>query len=414
MRKLIPIIFIFVCCSNASLAQITCTQLATTNCEPGCYYTETSGCKMCDVGKYTANTGSTSCSNCNKPSVATFTSAGTSVNGCEWQITCKEGTQFISTGDSNSACQTPTSENFFFPNARTITDNGFGTTEGGKYECYTNSYRNKNYTGCICNRGYHLYNMENDDTDTTNVNLLDILDAQNRVICYANDYTITYKSSDDQNAEKETHTVEFNSTVTLKTDKPFTKTGYTLSGWKLAGTNKTYTDKQIITYEFDHDITLIAQWSGKSFQITYDMNNAPVTTCAAPKQPTSCTYGQTCSAPNIPSGCTYNGYLFNGWKCTSGCNDSNTIISPGTDINDISGGNDMTLTAQWAECPAGYYCPDISTDNECPAGSTSDDGSDQIDDCHMTGGTTQICDKNNKCFKLPAAVGNIFYHGTQQ
>ena len=407
MRKLIPIIFIFVCCSNASLAQITCTQLATTNCEPGCYYTETSGCKMCDVGKYTANTGSTSCSNCNKPSVATFTSAGTSVNGCEWQITCKEGTQFISTGDSNSACQTPTSENFFFPNARTITDKGFGTTEGGKYECYTNSYRNKNYTGCICNRGYHLYNMENDDTDTTNVNLLDILDAQNRVICYANDYTITYKSSDDQNAEKETHTVEFNSTVTLKTDKPFTKTGYTLSGWKLAGTNKTYTDKQIITYEFDHDITLIAQWSGKSFNITYQVGDAG--TKCQPANPTSCTYGKKCSALNIPNGCTYNGYLFNGWKCTSGCNDSNTIISPNTDINDISGGNDMTLTAQWPECPAGDYCPDISTDNECPAGSTSDAMSTAITQCYMVGGTTIILDAAENKFTLPGTT-KIYYH----
>ena len=65
---------------------------------------------------------------------------------------------------------------------------------------------------------------------------------------------------------------------------------------------------------------------------------------------------------------------------------------------------------------AGYY----SAENEltryaCPAGSTSAAGSTTQTDCHMTGGTTQICDGNTpaNCFTLPDNVGSIYYHGAQ-
>ena len=65
----------------------------------------------------------------------------------------------------------------------------------------------------------------------------------------------------------------------------------------------------------------------------------------------------------------------------------------------------------------GYYSVADDTDRQkCPAGSTTSTTTAASNkDCHMTGGTTQICDNDNKnCLTLPEAAGKIYYRGAQQ
>ena len=398
MRKLIPIIFIFVCCSNASLAQITCTQSATTNCESGCYYTETSGCKICDDGKYTANTGSTSCSDCNKPSVATFTSAGTFVNDCSWEITCNAGEHYVS-NTTQSGC-TQCAGDTFTANSTTITSKGYGTTQNCQ-SCGVNSTANANHTNCNCKQGYHIKGK--DETETKNNGTTE---------CVANTYTITYIANNGTGftIKRDATYDTYITTLTSDDDNKLVNHGYKLSAWENDDEKLSIPPGNSFRYNIQGNLDLTAVWAGKTFTITYDVNGAD---CSLTDQ--KCQFGYECLVKDV-NNCKYPGHVFSGWdwECESGCENSNeTIINLGDDISKLSGGENMTLKAIWDPCPAGYYCPNINTE-KCPAGSTSAAQSTAITQCYMVGGTTQICDKNNKCFTLPAAVGNIFYHGTQQ
>lgn len=134
---------------------------------------------------------------------------------------------------------------------------------------------------------------------------------------------------------------------------------------------------------------------GNTFSISYETGNAScfkMTTA-------SCTYGATNCMASYANNCTYTGYTLLGWTCDH-CTTQN-LIKPGTQLNTISNGLNIKLTAQWQQCPAGSYCSNVSQVKTCPAGSTSDAGSTSINDCYMQGGTTKICDNNNNCFTLP-------------
>ena len=134
---------------------------------------------------------------------------------------------------------------------------------------------------------------------------------------------------------------------------------------------------------------------GNTFSISYDTGQASCSKMTNSK----CTYGETnCTAPNA-SNCTYRGYTFLGWICDN-CTTQN-LIRPGTQLSTLSNGLDITLTAQWQECPIGHYCSKVSPTEKCPAGSTSAAGAQSINNCYMQGGETQICDRNNNCFTLP-------------
>ncbi len=427
MRKFITTAFLLTFCACvAHAADTDCTTLpkAACNTTPGCYWqTNSTSCAKCPVGTYNEGTlgeNATTCFSCgtwdaNSNTEWSKTSTGqTSQDACAFTAHCEAGQAFTNGNSWGWGCNACSSKNSALQGIYYYGTRESGYTINGTWgdinsaintdkdcaRCGANSTTSRDGLGCDCRPNYHIIGGTNSDT------------VANGEDCVINTYTITYRANNGTDQTTTQKNVSYNSTVTTLGDQTFSNTGHTLTGWKNDALPLDITPAGgTFQYTYTTDIELKAQWSAKSFKITYQVGDAGAT--CQPANPTSCTYGNKCSAPNIPNGCTYNGYLFNGWKCTSGCNDSDDIIDPDTDINDISGGEAMTLTAQWAECPAGYYCPDIKTKNECPAGSTSDDGSDQIDDCHMTGGTTQICDKDNKCFTLPAAVGNIFYHGTQ-
>ena len=151
--------------------------------------------------------------------------------------------------------------------------------------------------------------------------------------------------------------------------------------------------------------TLTPHWQETKFTISY-VNADP-----APDSPTECSSSSKCKAPKAAK----EGYYLDGWECTIGeQNDeqktpcTQEIVKPGDDITAISNFKNMTLTAIWEECPAGYYCP-LHANGEklpCPAGATSDgttsdlDAKTTIEDCYLLGGKTQITG-NNGTFKLP-------------
>lgn len=410
MRKFISIIFISLFCFNVALAAITRTDSATDECEAG-YYVSTAGCMACDNGTYTDTANSESCSNCNKPKNATFTTPGTSINGCSWEITCDAGTHYVS-DDTNSGCRSPAADTtYFFPNKRDITGRGWGVTEGGDYKCSTNSTPNSDYTGCICDDGYHLPNMENNDIDTTahNVNLATVLNKDNEVECIPNDYTITYNPNNNKDSKK-TRNVKFNQAIDLSEQikelyNPIpTKEGHSLSGWTY--NEDTYPADAQFRYLYTNDITLTAQWEQNPFTVTYIDNE-----CTTLSSSVECSSKNPMGCRAASPDCIPGGYLFRHWQCTEGCLDPNQTILKDGDILDISTGNDITLTAVWEQCPDGYYCDNIEIGSKCPAGSTSDAGSSTKADCYIQGGSTKICDKADQCFILPDSAGKIYYHG---
>lgn len=415
MRKLISIIFISVFCSNTLLADEQCTA---DTCKPGNYCSPTSGCTSCADGTYRSATDPIDqCIQCKiRPDGAKFNGPGTAADKCPWQITCDAGYGFDLDQKTCTACP----DDQFQPYEFQITGTGNGDdakANGGCMACGANSSPNDEHTACICKDGYHVSNSDNN----TNITYTDYT-----LSCTANKYVITYVFDTNKPEYDQTQDVYYDIEFTTLTEKDYGGkiTGKTISNWILeSDNNKSLAAGKSFQYTYTTNITLTAVWTGKTFTVTYDTDDATDSDCTPADQ--TCTYGDTnCRASYLLNTCTYNGYVFKGWKCRSGCENSNETINPGETINpdddifELSDGNDIniTLTAQWGECSAGYYCPDIKTENKCPAGSTSAAKSTAITNCYMTGDTTQICDGNTpaNCFILPKAVGNIFYRGTQQ
>ncbi|MFQ6703397.1 MAG: InlB B-repeat-containing protein [Alphaproteobacteria bacterium] len=390
MRKFISIIFISLFCSNVALAAITCTESATDECEVGCYYS-TAGCMACDNGKYTDTAGSTSCSNCHGPQSARFTSPGTSVDDCSWKMTCDAGEHYVS-DTTNSGCKSCPGDTFT-NEVKEINGKGYGTTQSCK-PCGANSTANSDHTNCNCKAGYHFTDSEGEKQPKNT-------DGKD---CEPDIYTITYESNNGEN-KTETQKATYNSPITLLGKDAFERDGYQIESWQYNADNTNYIPGTQLTYTFTSDITLTAQWKPKTFTITYIDNS-----CNEPQQTQSCSYDSTIGCPAASPTCELKGYHFLGWECESGCPESETI-KIGTNISNISGGKDMTLTAVWEECPVGHYCENIKTKKKCPAGSTSDAGSMQITNCYIQGGITKICDEDNQCFILPDSAGDIYYHG---
>lgn len=375
----------------------------------GCYWNAlTSKCVPCNAGTY-KEAGNTACQSCGTTGtkVKWDDQTGTrSQADCKYTATCLAAQYF---GGYSTGCVACSSRNNaltgtykYSTQTSAVTYSGsVGTSASNESSvcttCGTNSTTNTDGLGCTCNTGYHINGKTNNDINNNSEN------------CVINTYTITYDPNGGD-GNKKTQSITHGKTVTLKDASTFTKTGYNLSSWQRKNTSTTYTPGETISDGFTSDITLLANWSGKEFTITYDANGAAVT--CKPDQHT-CTYGTTnCTASDIPSGCTYAGYVFENWTYNG------KSISPGTNITNESNGDNITLTAQWTQCPKGYYCASIiksdTNPSACPAGSTSAAGSNTKTACYMTGGTTKICDSKNNCFTLPGNNDNkIFYHNGQ-
>ncbi len=184
------------------------------------------------------------------------------------------------------------------------------------------------------------------------------------------------------------------------TNDKFIRAGYNLTHWQwgeiqygpfwyFPSGNKTANQ----VYE---SVTLTPYWQETKFTINYDNVDS------TPESPTECSPSTECKAPKTAK----EGYYLEGWKCTidetkEPC--TSGIVEPGADITRISNFKNMTLSAIWKSCPAGYYCN--GDQNTCPSGATSDEASDDISDCYLLGGTTTITGTNGT-FILPE---NLYY-----
>jgi len=117
----------------------------------------------------------------------------------------------------------------------------------------------------------------------------------------------------------------------------FGKTGHVFVGWNTSadGSGTSYAADAPI--ELNGDITLYAQWTAKTYTVTFDANGGDGT-----MQKQSMTYGVR--AALSANGFTKRGYAFGGWALTSV---GAAVYTDGQKVDGIEEGNDVTLYAVW-------------------------------------------------------------------
>lgn len=145
----------------------------------------------------------------------------------------------------------------------------------------------------------------------------------------AKTYTVTFNANGGTTSTS-SKTVTYGSTYgTLPTP---TRTGYTFNGWYTASSGGTQITSSS-TVSITANQTLYAQWTAKTFTVTFNANGG--TTSTASK---TVTYGSTYGTLPTP---TYTGYSFLGWyTATSG----GTKITSSTTVSITA---NQTLYAQW-------------------------------------------------------------------
>ena len=158
------------------------------------------------------------------------------------------------------------------------------------------------------------------------------------------------------------------------------------------------------------DKTLYACWKKLTQTIEYrDENKKPI-----PGSSHTCTADDNDNFECIAKAYqpTGDGVVFSKYKCTyldkdgSEKNCKTEFLGIGDSIPEL-GEVTVYLTIQTVSCPKGHYC-EAGTENNCPGGSTSDNGAEDINDCYMDKGT-QFCDSVG-CFNLPDGI-KIYYQG---
>ena len=386
--------------ATAYAAGEQCDVASQTLCtDAGCYWAN-GACHACEAGTYSLGGEGSTCEDCGPPPKDTewdpdVVGIGDATE-CAWRITCPAGYSYARNSGCTAVCNSGRFSNTETTYRGTLISN---SNQACIYTCGSNSTTNSDGKGCTCKTGYHTSGQ--DQTHTAN-------DSKT---CVGNTYKITYKANGGT-GDDVIQDITYGASVTLKGANTFSREGHSLNGWKRDGTNTSYTLGQTINpYKIaTADITLLAIWSTKSFTITYKLNGASGT---APTDQT-CAFGGTCNPTRLSNTAHIkSGYLFAGWGCTitnTGAACTTATVQPTDNIANISNGENITLTAQWTECPAGYYCTNIATKNPCPAGTTSDTRNTVITNCYMQGGKTQLCDKDKNCYTLPAGAGKLYYH----
>ncbi|MFQ6729630.1 MAG: InlB B-repeat-containing protein, partial [Alphaproteobacteria bacterium] len=169
--------------------------------------------------------------------------------------------------------------------------------------------------------------------------------------CDAVAYKITYEENGGSAVADKTYTIE-TPTFTLPTP---TREGYTFAGWYTASTGGTKVTQ--ITQGSTGNKTLYARWTASTYTVKYNANGGSGTMAD-----TTCTYGQPCTLSTN----TFSrvGYVFDGWTEN---NESATIAENTITVSSALPDNTITVSADWANCASGYYCPGSNEPIECPA-----------------------------------------------
>ncbi|MGI5846058.1 MAG: InlB B-repeat-containing protein [Alphaproteobacteria bacterium] len=240
-------------------------------------------------------------------------------------------------------------------------------------------------------------------------------------ICKANQNF--YKTNDGYSeGESSTPVVFTYNDGTTAPENTYERNGYDFYKWQCTGGNESCDGGLIdpgtnISTFINIDggtITLTAQWTLKTYTITYHPNGG---SCNDPGCDGNYTYNVTMLPMNLPTP-TKEASFFGGWY-----NNDNLI---GVPIEQITTLGDKTFYAKWTQCsdgtyynngvctdcPNGYYCPSgATTPTACPAGYTSLALSTTQSACYITTGenNTKFCEDNGaRCFYLPN-VGNIHW-----
>jgi len=166
---------------------------------------------------------------------------------------------------------------------------------------------------------------------------------------------------------------------------------------------------------FTEDQTLYAHWETFKFTIKYKISETDTT-----EHSQQCSDAEKCLTLKVSETplTVPTGKVFTKWKCIAAEGSSecpSEYIMPSTEIPPNDPQN-YTLIAQWADCPAGYYCQN-GEKITCPRGATSEQGATNIDQCYLTRGegrnVTQFCDDVG-CFTIPVTndIATIPYIGS--
>lgn len=165
----------------------------------------------------------------------------------------------------------------------------------------------------------------------------------------ANTYTVTFNANGG-NGTMVPQSFTYDTPQTL-TANGFSCLGKTFAGWntKADGTGTTYTDRQQIS-SLTADLTLYAQWTANSYQVTLNTNGG---TIADGKGVTSYTYGV---GVTLPTEITRSNYRFQGWYEDAGFTGEPVTEITGTDTGD------KTYYAKWQYDPP--YIPPTKTPSQ--------------------------------------------------
>ena len=145
-------------------------------------------------------------------------------------------------------------------------------------------------------------------------------------------YTITYNSNGSGQSNT-TQSVTHGVSTAIKGTSTFSRTGYTLSGWNTAadGSGTAYTPGS--SYSFTGNITLYAQWTAKTYTVTFETGEGASTIA-----PLTVTYDKVYGSLSLPK---KTGYSFLGWFTAK----ENGVQIYGTTIMEKT--SNHTLYAHW-------------------------------------------------------------------
>lgn len=141
---------------------------------------------------------------------------------------------------------------------------------------------------------------------------------------------------------------------------------------------------------FSTNTTLYGHWNIYSYTIEYDIDGTSYTTqtCYFPRNGVTAPDNDSdakCLAKNPPNQSKIiNNKAYTITKWSTGKNGTGTIYEPETHIQHTS--DTIKLYAVWESCSPGYYCG-TSGKKPCPAGATSDEGSNSETQCYISSAT---------------------------
>ena len=354
-------------------------------CPAGCGINDAeTDCLLCETGYY-SDDNSGSCRSCSRPqydNIDWVDQKGMTTNDCPWLVTCKRGEYW-----ADGTCISCSSYNeHYVGNNSSYKCEGSGNEE----KCGDTS------PGSYCTGATYTINL---DKNMPYTHAPDYDKYINKELSYK--YEAGYKNGSNWS----TKTVE-SSDFKQPTHNYLEFTGYYTKASDgdlvIDADGKISESYQGNTIEafIGGTSTLYAQYKVNEIEITYKNTNGYT-------KSQTFDIGDDSNSTNrkvidIITGWTPAGQKFKHWECTAGC-DAGKIYEA-DDVFEFTEELDRTLTAQYEDCPAGYYCYD-NTAYPCPGGSTSDAGKSTIQDCYMSAETYFIDSKEGK-FTLGDLLGD--------